>query len=990
MLFRIPRNLFVIFILTGIAIGSAAYYSYKNVELTSNSGKTVSQAKETLFRIERVLSQIDDWEVSTGEVIWNNDPKFINEFESNRKLLAEKVSLLKNFVKDNPVQEQNIQMLEAQVKDASEIMDSAMRVKVLAGETAATVIENGKEKADLESIRSILGIMKESENNLLLIHEEENSKATYKSIQGILLSAGLAIFLIFWLLYLLNAGSSKRRKAEMRALENEKKYRNIFDNVGDIVFTSDSNGYFKLINPRVTLITGYSQEELIGKHFSFLVAPEWLEEMQHLYIHQFNNRIPETLKEFQIVTKEGKKKWVEQKVVMILENNEVQNFQCTVRDVTERKNMESALLQSNRKFQNIFSSSPFAIAIIELDSGKILEINDEFTSMFGFSKIDVNGKTTVELGMISPDERERIVENVKIHGHTKNKELKLTTKSGVAVACFYSNILIDIGGTPAILTMFSNITELKRLENALAESNKKFLTIFSSSLQAVSISEIANNGNPGIITEVNNAFCELFKIKKPEILGFNLSSAGLISGEELEKALLVISGKKYLVNYEMNMLRKSGEKITCLNSFNEVELGGKPYRISLFNDISERKKLENELVSAKEKAEESTHAKELFVANMSHEIRTPMTGIIGLSELLGQTHLNDEQKEFLDGIKLSSESLLTIVNEILDISKINSGKISLEKIPFNIHSIIKNVVFTLEPRARKKGIQFKYNIADSVPEKVLGDSVKLSQILWNLGGNALKFTERGFVEIGIIKLSEVNDKIRLMFTIKDTGIGIPYNRLADIFEEFIQAETATSRKYGGTGLGLTIANKLVELQGGTISVESEENVGSTFRFSLEYGTYIRENNRPDKLPEKFMDRNKSDLAGLKVLLADDNIINQGVCRKILTGHGATVDVVSNGKMVIEKLFDNSYDIILLDIQMPEMDGYETAQYIRLKMQPPKANIPIIALTAFAMEGENQKCFISGMNGYITKPFKSSELCSNILKFTGKKEPEYSL
>ncbi|HTB32760.1 MAG TPA: PAS domain S-box protein [Bacteroidia bacterium] len=978
---RVPRNLVIIFILTGIAIGSATYYSYKNVVLTSQSGEMVSQAKETLFRIERVLSQITDAEESAGRSLLTGDRKFLSEYDSNKIVLNEKVASLNNFIKDNPIQEQNMLLLESYLQKQTGIVDTAMRLSIFSAEAAGRYIRNGRGRANLDKIKSILSNMKEGENSLLLLREEENSKATFKSVQAILLSAGLALVLIFWLLYMLNEDISKRRKVEKLAHENEMKYRNIFEHVGDMVYSSDYKGYFKILNPRVVELTGYTAAELIGKHFSFIIAPESLEEVERFYQHQFDKRIGETLKEFQIVTKSGKKKWVEQKSVMLTVEGRIAEYQCSVRDISERKRMVSAMLQSNKKFQNIFNSSPFAIAIIELESGTIREINDEFTAMFGFTKEDINGHTTVELGMILPEERNAIVEHVKLNGATKNKELNFRTKKGSYVTCLYSNILIDIDGNPTILTMFSNITELKRLENALAESNKKFLTIFSSSLQAVSVSEITDSGNPGIITEVNNAFCELFKIKKSEVLGYSLFNAGLIAPTEVEKITPLIGDKKYLVNYEMNMLRKSGETITCLNSFNEVELGGKSYRISLYNDITERKKLENELIAAKEKAEESTHAKEIFVANMSHEIRTPMTGIIGLSDLLGETPLSKEQKEYLDGIKVSSESLLAIINEVLDISKINSGKLAFEKIPFNIHSIIKNVVFTLEPRAIQKGIKFQYKIDSSVPEKVMGDSVRLSQILWNLGGNALKFTELGLVEIGVIMLSEQNDKIRLLFTIKDTGIGIPENRLSDIFEEFIQAETSTSRKYGGTGLGLTIANKLVELQGGTISVESEEGVGSTFRFTLEYGACFQQLKSPDRAFEKIVTGDDIDFTGLTILLAEDNKINQGVCRKILTSKGAKVDIVGDGKNVIEHLHTKSYDIILMDIQMPEMDGLETTRYIRSKMNLPQSGIPIIALTAFAMDGETEKCIAAGMNGFVSKPFKAQELCAAIAQFT---------
>ncbi len=981
MIRRIPRNLVLIFILTGLAIGSAAYYSYKNIALTSASGLMVSQAKENLIQIERILNQTEELKESARQAILNGDEDLIDDYDSNEQVVSQNVAALNEFVKNNPEQYTNFLNLKTHVNLQFKIVDSAIMLSAFSVDNAGKSLTSARVNANSDEIKASLIRMKEFENKLLLQREEDNSKATFKSEQAIIFSAGLALILVLWLLYLLNSDIAKRRKAERLARENEKKYRTIFEHVGDVVYSSDYKGNFKILNPRVTDLTGYKPEELTGKHYSSIIAPLWRDEVTQHYFYQFKNKLEETLKEFQIVTKSGNLKWVEQKVVMMLEGDIVVEFQCSVRDISERKNMESALIQSNRKFQNIFTSSPFAIAIIDMLSGRIQDINDEFTSMFGFTKEDTTGNSMVDLGIISMEERIRMVEYVKLNGSTKNQEYSYRTKSGGKITCIYSNIIIDIDGKPTILVMFSNISELKRLENALGESNKKFLTIFSSSLQAVSVSEIPAHGKPGIITEVNHAFCELFKVKKTEALGHSLPELGLITEKELEGILPEHTEQNFVVNSEQSMKRKTGEKLTCLLSFNEIELSGKQYRVCLFNDITERKKLENELVAAKEKAEESTHTKELFVANMSHEIRTPMTGIMGLSELLVQTPLTDEQKEYIEGIRHSSESLLTIINEILDNSKINAGKLVFEKIPFNIYSIVKHVAFTLEPRAMKKGVKFTYNIDPTVPQKVVGDSVRLSQILWNLAGNALKFTDTGYVEIDVMALSEDSEKIHLLFTVKDTGIGIPANRLADIFKEFTQADTATSRKYGGTGLGLTIANKLVEMQGGKILVDSKEGEGSTFRFSLEYDHYSEQTDAPNKLRETILIENQVNLAGLTVLLAEDNKINQGVCRKILTSRGAKVDIVDDGKKAIEQLDQNPYDIVLMDIQMPEMDGYEATQFIRSKMHSPQSGIPILALTALAMDGENAKCYAAGMNGYISKPFKANDLCEKIKEFT---------
>ncbi|HTA27935.1 MAG TPA: ATP-binding protein, partial [Bacteroidia bacterium] len=299
---------------------------------------------------------------------------------------------------------------------------------------------------------------------------------------------------------------------------------------------------------------------------------------------------------------------------------------------------------------------------------------------------------------------------------------------------------------------------------------------------------------------------------------------------------------------------------------------------------------------------------------------------------------------------------------------------------------IKNIAFTLIPKANQKDISFSYSIDDLIPKEIMGDQVRLSQILWNIAGNAIKFTEKGLVQLKISLQSEDDDSVRLLFSVADTGIGIPENRLEGIFEAFTQADPNTSRKYEGTGLGLTIASKLIELQGGSISVESTVAKGSTFRFSIPYTKYFPQKKSGEADAAKLLSVNTFNLENIHVLLAEDNKVNQKVCSKILISKGAQVDIAENGKIAVYLASSKQYDIILMDIQMPEMDGYEATRFIRTTMPKPICDTPILALTAFALDGENEKCFSAGMNGYLSKPFKAQELCAKIMQFTGPKNP----
>lgn len=387
-----------------------------------------------------------------------------------------------------------------------------------------------------------------------------------------------------------------------------------------------------------------------------------------------------------------------------------------------------------------------------------------------------------------------------------------------------------------------------------------------------------------------------------------------------------------------------------------------------------------ELIKAKELAENSKKAKDRFLANMSHEIRTPMNAIVGMTEMLEDNNLNHEQKECVNVIKLSADNLLAIINDILDFSKIESGKITFEKQPLKLRKVIDEIIQTLHFTISKKSIVLNYSIADNVPLIIIGDVVRLRQILLNLCSNAIKFTERGSVRIDVQLKEQMDKDDTILFTVADTGIGISEDKQQIIFESFAQASENTTRKYGGTGLGLSITKQLVELQGGAIFVKSKQNEGSQFSFTL---TFKRGKEEELALDEKGKMYAYTGLEGIKVLLAEDNSMNQMLAKKILNKWNLQYDIAANGKIAIEKLAQADYDIILMDMHMPEMDGYRATKYIREKMNPPKSLIPIIAVTANAIVGEEEKCLAAGMNSYISKPLDKQKLYQKMLELIRK-------
>jgi len=408
--------------------------------------------------------------------------------------------------------------------------------------------------------------------------------------------------------------------------------------------------------------------------------------------------------------------------------------------------------------------------------------------------------------------------------------------------------------------------------------------------------------------------------------------------------------------------------------------------LNILDDYSDEKKnMENthsavlnileDYSEAKKNAEESTKLKEAFLANMSHEIRTPMNAIIGFSDILSKGKLAAKEMEHVQTIKSAGENLLTIINDILDISKIEAGMMTFEENAFSIKEMVKSLHIMLLGKAEEKKLKLIFKCEESVPNILLGDNTRLSQIIINLVGNAIKFTEKGKVELTVKVLENEEENALLEFAITDTGIGIPEDKLGHIFERFRQAESHTTRKYGGTGLGLSIAKQLVSLQKGILTVTSEFKKGSVFSFSIPYKKSAQTHLIAENIEMKY---NMKELSKLKILLVEDNQLNIKLILSLFSSNNLTIQIAENGSIGIEKIKANEFDIILMDMEMPVMNGYEATTFLREEL---KNRTPIIAMTAHAMAGEKERCLSLGMNDYISKPINANLLFKKIYDLT---------
>ncbi len=512
-----------------------------------------------------------------------------------------------------------------------------------------------------------------------------------------------------------------------------------------------------------------------------------------------------------------------------------------------------------------------------------------------------------------------------------------------------------------------------RAEAALLESEFKLKNIIAKS--PIILFNIDKNGE---ITLFKGKASLNLPVRPESILGKNLKDLGNdlpIRWEDFNKAChetdtcfkTEVNGHHYDVNY-----------IPIRNEQKEVN-----GMMGVAIDITSFIKNEEELMNTIEGKEESAKIKEQFLANMSHEIRTPIHGIISLTQFVLNTPVNTEQKNYLDLIRKSADTLLVIVNDILDLSKIDSGKMIFEETPFSIKDTIQTAVASFIPKTTEKNIELKTDICPHLPEMIVGDPVRLTQIINNLLGNAVKFTEKGSVTLHINTHETNNTHTVLEFKIKDTGIGIPPHKINSIFESFTQAGDDITRKYGGTGLGLTITKQLIERQNGTIQVDSIANEGTTFTFKIPYKicTGLCDDHKKVHKTQIHLP------STLKVLIAEDHDINRFIIEKMFKEWGLQPTFAITGIEAVKAASESVFDVILMDIEMPEMNGYRATEIIRSELPAPNNQIPIIAMTGHAMAGEKEKCLGIGMNDYLSKPFKPDELKERIATLSGKSVTE---
>lgn len=743
----------------------------------------------------------------------------------------------------------------------------------------------------------------------------------------------------------------KTREMKLRLEESERKFRLISQNSRDMIALHKVDGTYTYISPSVKVLLGYDPSELWGTSPYELFHPDDKEKIiKESHKKAVDGELNNTV-QYRVRKKNGEYTWFET-ITTPIKNSQgkVYKLQTASRDISLQKKIEKELF-SVAKFPE---ENPFPIFRLNRQ-GSIIYDNkkdQEVTNFFRNEFMLKHRRLFDELF-----ERKEIVE----------MEFQINDR------------IFSIVFTPMHELEYMNV--YTRDVTARTKAQQELEVTYTR------INELINNLEDGILMEnqdrtilfTNQNFCDIFQIdaQPKELIGqdcslITMKTKDLFGNEQdfIKRLNDLIQKKEKVLGEELQLSNgKIYERDFIPVFVNQVHIGN----LWHYREITDQKLHEDELKEAKELAEKASLAKAQFLSTMSHEIRTPMNAVIGLTNILLDEDPKPDQVENLKTLKFSGENLLALINDILDFSKIEAGKIEFERVSFNLHTLLESIKKSHEPRARQKNISLNLRLDTDLPKNIVGDPVRLSQILNNLVSNAIKFTHAGRVILDITQLEKKENVVALGFSVSDTGIGIDQEKQDMIFESFSQASSDTTRKYGGTGLGLAITKRLLDLHGSRIEIESEPGKGSKFFFELsfEIGDELDMGNQG-------ISPVLNQLKGTKLLLVEDNYINQMIAKKFLVKWEFEVDVANNGQEALDMIRDGDYHLVLMDLQMPVLDGYQATQKIR-ELDDHKKDIPIIALTASAMMEIQEKVYAVGMNDFVLKPFKPDELFSKIQK-----------
>ena len=769
----------------------------------------------------------------------------------------------------------------------------------------------------------------------------------------------------------------ERRQAEQRIQREREHFRYLVQNSSDIISFFDARGTILYQTPATQRVLGHLPEERIGKNVFLdpIVHPDDIGQKRAFFDTILQRPATPVTAEFRLRHIDGSWRDIEAIGQNLLNEPSVGGIVANYRDITERKRTEQALRDSESRFRTFVEHATDAFFLLD-DQNRVIDINHQASESLGYLREELIGMTPLSFNAdATAASLQKLAEQLDA-GETVTYDARYRRKDG-------SFFPVEVRGRPWLqngrrvtMLLVRDMTARKKAEDALRESEERFRGTFENAAVGIVHSDLS-----GRYLHANQKYCDIVGYTRNELLQKSfqeLTYADDLAGT-LQKFNPLLRGEIPSYFEEKRVVRRDGS-LTWINlsvSLQRDSQGLPLHTIAVVQDISERKRLESELLHAKEAAEAANHAKDEFLANVSHEIRTPMNAILGMTELALDTALDDNQRQCLQTVKSAADNLLGIINDLLDFSKIEAGKLELDIGDFSLHTAIGDTLRALAVRAHLKGLELLCNIQPHVPDALIGDAGRLRQVLLNLVGNAIKFTEQGEIVVGVKTLSETPERndVTLQFTVSDTGIGIPLHKQQSIFKAFEQEDTSTTRKYGGTGLGLTIAMQLVKLMGGEISVTSQPGQGSTFTFTarFKYQPHAIDLGTP---------LSPAALHKLRVLVVDDNATNRRILEQWLQNWQMDPVAASDAATALEAMrqgvtVGRPYSLVLLDGRMPGTDGLTLAARIRGRQELSSARI--ILLTSGERPGDSSRSRDLQINANLLKPVQQEELLAAIYR-----------
>lgn len=962
-------------------------FLYTSTDQYRRNYNWVTRTQENISQAQRALSYMQDIETSSRGYAITGGENFLKPYYKAIENIDGVFLKLKNQTKDNPSQSNLVAVLQNLAHLKMDFTKNTVLLRQKGDfEGAKRLISGGVGETIMSETRIKISEFITNEQQLLRLRTQDTEQSFENLLWVIAVSVFISTLSVVIALKFFIRDYDKRIASEKKVIESELKTKNFLEALPVGVYIVDENGRPDYSNKKAIEILGrgissdydtMKVDEIYVAYKSGTDTPYPIDEIpvlralrgeadihvDDIEIAKNGERVPLRINARPIIGSNGKIKFA----IAVLE------------DITEIKRNERALIRANTELETIFRNASTGIILLD-PTGKIVQWNPEAERIFGWTAQEVIGKALQEVILPEVFIKQQ-QESIRLFFETKGKNTSTGTKEIPAKR--KDNTIIDIGMniSPTLINE-ENCYIIFVLD--ITENKKNVEALKKTAVQLVEAQRVGNIGSwewDPINKKMHRSdeMYRIFGVSKED--GAEVDYAQLVHPDDREYMDRIIE-KSYQdhmpFNFFFRIIRPDGEE-RVLNSKGKVVVNDRNIVTRLVGtsqDVTDIKKAEQELMKAKQIAEQSLVLKETFLANMSHEIRTPMNAIIGFTDILIKRNLPAQEKEYVQIIKNSGENLLRIINDILDISKIEADMIVFEEHPVSITEIFKSLQTMMQQKATEKGLELAYRAEPGIPDVLLGDPTRITQILINLTGNSIKFTKTGKVEVNAKLLREEKERSILQFTVNDTGIGIPEDKLNSIFERFKQAEDHTTRNYGGTGLGLSIAKQLVELQGGQMSVTSRLNYGTqiTFTLPLKKTKEVYEI-KPVVEEYKF---DPKELKKLKILLAEDNPINVKLVLSLFSDYGIEADVAENGKEAVELVKINYYDLVLMDMEMPEMNGYEATTVIREEL---KNKVPIIAMTAHAMAGEREKCFKLGMYDYISKPINANLLFEKIYNAT---------